>query len=947
MDGVVLVIALVVFSGVRCPLHAEIGDLVADQAVGQSSVTDATALPIGPGGFGRPVGLAIDRSVTPNRVYVTDGMYHRVLGWSDADALTNGAPADLVIGQPDFTTTGCNHKPYNNSIPGAPTMESLCAPAGLAVDGAGSLYVADAENCRILVFFDPFGTDTVADLVLGQSGVCDGVVVNASKLYDPQAVAVDGAGNVFVADTLNCRVLEYDGPLTSTDLMPDRVFGQADFTKSICSLSTLYFPRSLALDASGNLFVGSPPQVYEFNRPLTTDTQLDHVLGTNQCNPSGESASSTCGPNAVAADDVGRLYVGDAGNNRVLEFDNPLAVNQAARVFGQPGFTGSSTLIDDECNTGGPSATSLCFRKTFPLTLGYSYDEALALAIDGSGRLYVADGLNNRVLRFDTPLTDAVADLVLGQTAMNDVRFPVVPVSAPQVGIFDNSYALIVVDSANSRLQLYGNLSKSQTVPGAIIGQPDLDTTGCNSTGLSASSLCQPTAAIVDPNGNLWVADTGNNRVLVYNYPWFSYDNQAHQYVARTAANRVFGQPDFTAGNTCSGGTTGLCGPRGIAVDSNATVYISDSGNNRIVHHINPLADSIGDRVYGQSDFNGTQCNAGGVSADSLCDPRSLAINAEGDLFVTDRGNNRVLVYDQVLPNAGGADHVFGQDGSMTSTACASGDGGLCHPGGLALDRGGNLLVADTDNNRVTEYNAPFTGTKADRIIGQPDTTTNTCNTGGVSGTSLCQPADVAAAVFGEAVFVADAGNNRVLRYDAPYCIGDFRLDATTRKLKGIRSTPKGTKVRVTNGLDPAIDDDILSVGGRLTLLERDGHVSGSDEPLLTLSTANGIVYQERVPYMHNTLFGNTSEVWQTEYLKGERDRGIDDFHLASHFLIPANDLLPQRDRISYHGRAVGLDLSSFTEAQATFRLQFDSICFTTDLTCRNTGKGRKCRPAR
>jgi len=82
------------------PAQAEIGDSIADGVIGQSRFTDSVALPIGPNGFGVPKGVAIDRSVTPNRVYVADSVYHRVLGWADVDALSNGAPADIVMGSP-------------------------------------------------------------------------------------------------------------------------------------------------------------------------------------------------------------------------------------------------------------------------------------------------------------------------------------------------------------------------------------------------------------------------------------------------------------------------------------------------------------------------------------------------------------------------------------------------------------------------------------------------------------------------------------------------------------------------------------------------------------------------------------------------------------------------------------------------------------------------------
>jgi DNA-binding beta-propeller fold protein YncE len=93
--------------------------------------------------------LAVDTSTSPNHIYVDDVTNNRVLGWLDADSFTNGKAADLVIGQPDFLTAGCNTiTPFGGL--------DLCAPEGVAVDAQGNLYVADTSNSRVLEFTTPF-----------------------------------------------------------------------------------------------------------------------------------------------------------------------------------------------------------------------------------------------------------------------------------------------------------------------------------------------------------------------------------------------------------------------------------------------------------------------------------------------------------------------------------------------------------------------------------------------------------------------------------------------------------------------------------------------------------------------------------------------------------------------------------------------------------------------
>jgi sugar lactone lactonase YvrE len=936
---------------------AEIGDRVADAVLGAANFTDAITLPLGPASFAVPRGIAIDRSVTPNRVYVADSFYHRILGWNNIDALSNGAPADLVIGQPDFTSIFCNQNPYNSGIQTTPTLSSICDPRGLAVDGAGNLYVADSGNCRVLIFKDPFGTDQVADAVLGQSTGCTNSVVDQAHLFDPHAVAVDSAGNVYVGDTLDCRVLEYDQPLT-TDLIPDRVFGQADFTHPVfgqgswCSRAVggIEAPEGLSVDSNGRLYVASEALVYEYDTPLSKTT-WDHSLGTTGCNVGGETASTTCGPIAAVADAAGALYVADVGSSRILEFDSPFTVSQASRVFGQPDFTGSATYFNSDCNTGGPSAASLCLRADLN-------NEGAALAIDDHGSLWVADAMNSRVLRYDNPLnSDAVADLVLGHTTMDDVREPFVAAPQPGITLDNTTYTVLIVDSVNSRILIQG-----YDRPFGVIGQPGFNSTDCNSGGLSAASLCHPTAAIT-AGGNLWVADSGNNRVLEYQAPWYTVDQVHKQIVIKQRADQVFGQTDFVS-NSCRLGADGLCAPQGVAFDAHGDLYISDTGNNRILLDQNPSAGGAmkAERVFGQADFNSGDCKPGSGGASTLCDPRGITVLSHidpwgvdqgDDLYVADRGNHRVVLYQSVMtkPTGAAADKVFGQGGNMSGGSCGQGTDGLCHPTGVATDRGGNLLIADTDNNRVLEFTDPLLSSSADFVFGQSDFNDAACNAGGISAQSLCQPTGISVDAGLDRVYIADAGNQRVLRYDAPYCIGDFQLTPATRMLRGLRSAPKNTALRVVYGSNPSTADDTFKFSGNMVLLERDGGIclgcGVPGAPVVTLSTSNGVVFQGEINYLDNIRVTPSGGIYQAD-LTGMIDSGIDKFWVNESFYIPPGfSDAPQRDRFRFTGEAIGLDLSKFTESAATLRMQFGSACFTTALKCTTTKRGRQCVPAK
>ncbi|MGC2443874.1 NHL repeat-containing protein, partial [Candidatus Binatus sp.] len=385
-----------------------------------------------------PQGVAIDSSGGNDRLYVADSGNSRVLGWADAATFLDGGAADIVIGQPDARSVACNDGVAGGDSNGV-GADSLCNPSDVAVDSAGNLYVADANNNRVLEYLTPFGISSPiagqsASRVWGQSGSFTTIgcnfgigTINGASMCSPEALAVDTAGNLYVSDTDNMRVLEFN----SGDTIADKVFGQGGiFTTQTCDLggvnaASLCTPRGLATDSSGDLFVADQDnsRVLEFNQPLAAfnavtgagDTTADRVFGqggggtsftTAVCASSAgapaPSATGICDPTAISLDSLGNLFVADAFNNRVLEYNQPLAAYNAASgagdvtadvVLGQ-GASGtdfvSSVCADSAPGDPAPSATAIC--------------QPGGVAMDSAGNLYVADQTNNRVLRFDDPI---------------------------------------------------------------------------------------------------------------------------------------------------------------------------------------------------------------------------------------------------------------------------------------------------------------------------------------------------------------------------------------------------------------------------------------------------------------------------------------------------------------------------------------------------------------
>jgi len=755
---------LIVAAALSTPCFAMPGDTIADIVLGQPNFSTDPQTIVSSSGYNQPIAVAIDASVVPNRLYVTDSSNNRILGYKNVTSLVTGAPADLVIGQPDFNSHGCN------DVVGIPN--GLCFPKGIAVDSLGNLYAADFQNNRVLEFNNPFANcgsfpcvGGSAHLILGNAGRtprCNLGGLSAKSLCGPVGVALDSLGNLYVSDSNNNRVLKYSHPIANAQ-SANEVFGQAgNFASNACNSTgvnstTLCTPFGIALDHNGNLYVADEGnnRVLEYNSPLS-NTTANTVFGqngnfaSNTCNNQG--ASSLCGPFGVAADAAGDLYIANYSDNRVLEYNTPLT---------------SDTLADHFFGGAGLSANSL--------------NGPAGVALDNNGNLYVADSNSNRVLEYNTPLTtDSTADIVIGQNSfsnggVNQTAINASSIANPDSIAIDTSVIpnrLYVGDSADSRVLGWKDVTSLANGAPAdlVIGQPDFVSSVCNNGGISAHSLCAAGALAVDGGGDLYVVD-GNNRVLEYNNPFAACGSFP---CVGGPANLVFGQGgSFTSSLANKGGVSAnsLSSPDGLAVDAGGNLYVSDGFNNRVLEFNTPLTtDTTADQVFGQGgSFTSNTLNNGGVSASSLGQPIGLALDPSGDLFVNDSDNNRVLEYDSPATNTT-ADRVYGQ-ADFVSTTCNNGGvtaSGFCLGVGIGVDAIGNLYVTDSFNHRVLEYTSPLTNNTPNLVFGQLNSfTTGTCNIGGVSASTLCDPWDVKADTNGN-IYIADLENARVLEYDNP-----------------------------------------------------------------------------------------------------------------------------------------------------------------------------------
>ncbi|HEY3825220.1 MAG TPA: hypothetical protein VGL82_11725 [Bryobacteraceae bacterium] len=321
------------------------------------NLVEGRELDFGGSSTGFDAGVAVDVNSNPPHLYVADTYNNRILGYNDLRSVRSGAKADIVIGQPDFQQVLVNYPTNNTTLPNA---SGLFLPTGLTVDTAGNLYVADRGNGRVLRFPQPFARYTAgaleqADLVLGQSSFTGATITDATDrtMAEPYSLA-------FSAIT---------GGLFVSDVFLNRV---------------LYFQGTLTSGMSASMVFGQP----NFNSSASGS-------GTGQMNA----------PHHIAADTYDRLYVADSQNARIDIYSNvstatpgqPAAVTLKSglvipRGVYVSGLTGEIWVAD----AGGgalryPAFEELIEAGGIPNGEIVDGDGPLAVTEDAWGDLFLAD----------------------------------------------------------------------------------------------------------------------------------------------------------------------------------------------------------------------------------------------------------------------------------------------------------------------------------------------------------------------------------------------------------------------------------------------------------------------------------------------------------------------------------------------------------------------------
>ena len=554
---------------------------------------------------------------------------------------------------------------------GPATSAILIQSQGLATDGSGNLYVADAGDHRVRKVAANGVITTIAGTgIPGFSG--DGGPAAQAQLNSPYGVALDAQGNLYIADLGNARVrrVGLDGTIATA----------AGGDQSLSA------PRNLVFDHGGNLYIS------DFNaaRVLELSPQglLTTVAGTGVAGAAGDNGAAMQAqlnhPAGLAFDPQGNLYIADSGNHLIRRIKLGI-ITSYARAATPTGlaFDPSGNLYVADTSGGNiavipPSGVSAAIPVA---ALDLSYSSGLGLYASTGNSVVAAGG--------KVPVTLAGG----GNLAHGDNG----PATAarlnhPSGAAIDSSGNIYIADRDNHRIR--------EVLPGGnIVTIAGTGTPGLSGDGGPATSaqLNTPSSVTMDSSGNLYIADTGNARVrkitpdgkissatnLGLISPVYAIaDSSGILYIADSAAGKI-----LTAGSNGIPATllSGLTSPRGLALDAQGNLYFTDAGAARVAR-LSP-------------DGFTTDGSTAAISAGSAWNiPRGVAVDSSGNVYVADTGLQEIV---EVSP-AGDSTVIAG-----TGTPGFSGDGGpassaqLGFPWDIALGSAGAALIADLENNRI------------------------------------------------------------------------------------------------------------------------------------------------------------------------------------------------------------------------------------------------------
>ena len=516
-----------------------------------------------------PQGVAVDSS---GNVYIADTFH------SCVRKVSNGV-ITTVAGNGWWMFAGDN----------GPATSAQLDPRGVALDSSGNLYILDYGNFRIRKVSNGVISTVAGNGTRGFSG--DNGPATSAQLNYSFAIALDSAGNLYIADSDNYRVRRVSNGVITT-VAGNGIWGLGPDGGPATSARFLDLD-AIAVDSAGNLYIADGQLVRKVANGVITTLAGNGLTPTQGFSGDNGPATSALlnSPNGVAVDKVGSVYISDGQNNRVRKVSNGVITTVAGN--GTEGFSGdngpaTSAQLYGPIRVAMDSAGSLYIpcadsrvRKVSNGVIttvagngkaGFGGDNGpatsaqlwgpTAVAADPAGNLYISDGFNHRVRRVSSGVITTVAGNGIAGFSGDNGPATTAQLNYPDGLAMDSAGNLYIADSSNHRVRKVSN-----GVITTVAGNGVAGFSGDDGPATSAQ-LSNPGGVAMDPAGNLFIADSGNSRIR----------RVSSGVVTTVAGNGISG---FSGDNGPASGAE-FAGPVGVAVNSAGSVYVADTGNNRI-----------------------------------------------------------------------------------------------------------------------------------------------------------------------------------------------------------------------------------------------------------------------------------------------------------------------------------------------------------------------------
>jgi len=689
--------------------------------------------------LGWPTGLALDGS---GNLYISDAASSVVRKITAATGVIT-----TVAGSTTATTLGDN---------GPATSAQLSYPAGLAFDNAGNLYIASSERIRMVNANSGIITTFAGTGSFGSNG--DGGPATSATLEMPYGMAFDNNGNLYFSDS-NAGVVRM---ITAKTGVISTIAGKADTYGSRspngdggpATSATLSYPNGIAVDGAGNVYIADYDN-NEIREVTASDGVIHQVIGNPAagCNAlSGDGgtagSSATCWPLGVTLDSAGDLLVAEAGSNRVRILTAPALPptnTTAAPVFTVTAGTYVSPQTVSIASPTKGAAIYITLDGQDPTALSAMYHGPIS--VSGSVTIkalavaqgYLPSSLVTAAYTITTPPT-GVIHTVAG-TGVSGSGTPGLPANSEQFGwlngiAVDGAGNLYIPDQYNSVVwQVSATTGNATIVAGTLGGSYQEGGDGGPAT---SASLSGPTQVAVDHDGNLFIADTSAGTI--------------RKVTAATGMISTYAGGSRNPGYLGDNGPATaayLAYPQGLAVDTSGNLYIADQTNSRI-RMVNPagiISTVAGGGTAGLGD-------GGPATSAQLNFPQDVALDRAGNLYIADLYNGRVR---KVIAQTGIISTIAG-NGDLGE----SGDGALAtnaelYPAAITVDPSGNVFIASWPNTvRMVSYATNLISTVASSGYAG-----FSGDGGAATVADFCETSGLAAGKSGS-MYIADSCNYRV-----------------------------------------------------------------------------------------------------------------------------------------------------------------------------------------